>query len=115
MSNQYTAYLDPTQHFAEMSEAQIRECTGLVPYFVINPEYMDIPLRDALDKQYCASLYEFKGCTISDDGVYSSNDGDPDLYPYLRIERGDELFFQYEYAICSIVQKDGSTFITRLD
>ncbi len=114
MSNKLQVFVDPTLHFNEVSTEQIIEEYGLVPHFVVNPEFEGMPLKQSLADQYGFNLYEFTGGTIHSNGVYSSNDGDPDLWPLMKIIRGNETFYQYHYAVVAIVNAD-STFVTRMD
>lgn len=105
--------LDPLAKFNYQPE-EIYHILGLLPGWVMNEEFMDKPLKEALDKQYGFGLYESSGQTITADGVYQYPE-DPDLYPLIKIQRKDETFYQYQYAMVAIVQKDGSTFVTRMD
>ena len=73
---------------------------------------MVLPFRNQLDLDITvynrANKYIYR---------YKDIDGgeDPDLYPLAKIERGDETFYQYQYGLVAIVQKDGSSFCTRMD
>ena len=59
-------------------------------------------------------LYEFSDATIEDDGTYKSK-GDEDLYPLASIDTQAGTFYQYDYGICAIPQKEGAYFVTRMD
>jgi len=48
------------------------------------------------------------------DSVYQSP-SDPDLFPLAEMMSEDSTVLQYPYGIISIVDADGSTFITRMD
>ena len=110
--------LDPVGEFKEFEANYIMESLGFLPDWVINEEYFDKDLRTALDEQYCCGLYDTKFASIDSNGTYKykDNDGeDPDLYPMIKIVRGNETFYQYKYGLIGIVQKDGSSFCGRMD
>lgn len=104
---------DPLEHYG-VSRKEIEAICGIIPFWVKNVTYLGLPLYVALNKQYQFGLYNLQGGEVSPDGIFSYPE-DPDLYPYCKIIRDDETFYQYPMAICAIVQKDGSTFITRMD
>ena len=88
---------------------------GLPPHWALNPFFFHMPLKEALEIQYgFGSLIEMNGGTVTDEGTYLYPD-DPPLEPLIKIERGDETYYQYDYAIIAIVQKSGETFVTRMD
>lgn len=106
--------IDPLNKFNDYDLNSIYDMLGTLPYWAINPKYLDKPLKEALDNQYGFGLYESTGQTITEDGIYKYPK-DPDSYPLIKIERKDETFYQYLHAIISIVQKDGSNFSSRMD
>jgi len=107
--------IDPLDKFEDLyNDEQIYNLLGTLPYWTINPDYLDKPLKEALDSQYGFGLFEATGQTITKDGIYQYPE-DPDLYPLIKIVRHDETFYQYQYAMVAIVQKDGNTFVTRMD
>lgn len=108
------SFVDPLDKFHHMTDNEIYQTLGALPYWVINEQYMEIPLKEALDKQYGFGLYKSTGQTIEKDGTYKFP-GDPNLYPLIKIERKDEIFYQYLYGMVVFVNKDGTTFVTRMD
>jgi len=106
--------IDPLSKYNHLSQEEIFDTLGALPHWAINPDYLDVPLKEALDKQYNFGLYESSGQTITKEGIYQYPE-DPDLYPLIKIQRKDEIFYQYRYAIIAIVQKDGSWFASRMD
>lgn len=106
--------VDPLFKFTDYTEEEILTSLGFLPEWVINSEYFDKPLVKALDEQYGYGLYESSSGSVTEDGIFQYPN-DPDMYPLIKIQRGDETFYQYLYGMVSIVQKDGSSYITRLD
>ena len=106
--------LDPHNKYEHLSVEDLRMSLGSLPSWVMNPTFFEFPLKEALDKQYGFGLFETKGGKVSKDGIFSYPE-DPDLYPIAEIIRGDETFYQYQYGIVAIIQKDGSSFVTRMD
>jgi len=110
-----TETIDPLNKFNHMSLNEIKETLGMLPFWVVNPNHFDLSLKEALTLQYgFGGLYQSTGQTITKDGVYQYPE-DPDLYPLIKIERGESTFYQYQYGLIAIVQKDGSSFCTRMD
>lgn len=111
--------IDPHHHYLDREDQEdpnllrLLEACGIILEWALDPAYYDLPLRETFDKCYQFGLYEMQG-TISPSGVYSYPE-DPDLFPYFSIERGDEVMHQYPHAIVAIVQKNGDSFITRMD
>lgn len=105
---------DPLNKFSEHSEYEIHNSLGFIPGWALNEEYLFKPLKEALDDQYGFGLFEMKGGEITKDGIYKYP-RDPELYPLIKIIRHDEILYQYLYGIVAIVQKDGSSFVTRMD
>lgn len=106
--------IDPLRQFSDISECKISQSLGILPHYVMNEDYFHKDLKAALKEQYKFGMFELTGGKIDDKGIFEYP-GDPELFPLIKIVRGDEIYYQYEHAIVAIVQKDGSTFITRLD
>ena len=105
--------IDPYQKFTNVDEDTILNALGFIPSWAANPEFINQPLKEALDTQYGFGLYEITGGTI-EDGIFKYP-GDPDLYPLFKLYRGNEILYQYEHAIVAIIQEDSSAFVTRMD
>lgn len=112
-----TAYidvnLDPLGHYKHVDIGTLTDSLGMLPGWVMNPDYDGIPLRQALDEQYGFGLHEMIGGEVDASGIYRYPE-DPDLYPLLEIKRGEETFYQYPYAIVAIRGPEG-VFVTRMD
>lgn len=92
----------------------ILEACGLLPMFAANPDFIDLPLREAMEKQYVMPLIPFgPESTITEEGIMQSP-GDPDLYPLAKFIRGDEVMLQYKYGIIAILAEGQPPFITRM-
>lgn len=87
---------------------------GLLPYWVLNDAYFHLPLREAMEDQYQFPLYEIDGGEVDADGTFYYPD-DPPLHPLIRIERLGEVFLQYHYGMVAFIDKDGQSFVTRMD
>jgi hypothetical protein len=98
------------------ADADLQEACGLLPIFAMDPEYIHLPLREAMEIQYgFGPLMEMKGGTVTGTYAYLSP-GDPPLYPYVIITRGNEVFVEYPYGIVALIdQQTGDTFVTRMD
>jgi len=105
--------MDPLNKFQDMSKVHIMNNLGYVPSWAGNIEYKDLPLKDALEIQY-QPLYEIKGGIVDENGIYKFP-GDPELYPLIKLTRNDEILYQYIFGMVSIVQEDGSSYVTRMD
>lgn len=97
-----------------LNSSPFPEELGFLPMWAMNPTFRDLSLRDALEQQYGLPLYEISGGTLDKDGTYRYP-GDPPLAPLIRIDRGDEVFYQYPHAIVVIVDAQGGIFATRMD
>jgi hypothetical protein len=105
---------DPTGYHSAYNSEHILELLGLPPLWALDGRTIHLPLKETFEHFYPFGLYEFKNAMITSDGVYHSP-GDSDLHPYIKITRGKETFYQYDYGIVAIVQEDGSSFVTRMD
>lgn len=89
------------------------EMCGYLPQWALNPNMYDMPVKDVFNKMYPFGLFEINGATIGDNGKMSYP-GDPDLYPFVEIDRFNEKVYIYQSAIVAIVS-DKTTFVTRMD
>ena len=108
------ALIDPSKKFENLNKSDLMMSLGYIPGWVVNQEFFEKPLKEALDLQYGFGMFEMTGGEVTEDGVYKYPQ-DPDLYPLIKITRGEETLYQYQYGIVAIVQKDGSAFVTRMD
>lgn len=74
------------------------------------------PIIPHLDKSYRhgGGWYDFTGFTVNPDGSLSYP-GDPDLYPLVEVQHGQETFRMYPHAWVAVTQADGKTRICRMD
>jgi len=92
------------------------EVLGFPPHWALNQEFFHMPLKEALETQYgFGRLIEIEGGSVDLVNGHYLYPGDDRLKPLIKIERGDETYYQYDYAIIAIVQKSGETFVTRMD
>jgi len=122
--NELRSYiLDPTGHFTKhissleqktLAKQNLAEACGLIPNWVMDYEYDDLNMKDMLQKYYPFGMFPIPKTTVSDSGVFSYPE-DPDLYPLVKMSRGEEIIYQYQYGLVAIVQPDGSAFCTRMD
>lgn len=106
-------HVDPLNEFTHISGKKLLEACGFLPGWVVADKFLHLPLQEALDKQYCCGLFPMEG-EITKEGIFTYP-GDPDLHPFLKINRGDEIFYQYRNAIVGIVNEKGEVYITRMD
>lgn len=106
--------VDPLGHYSKIPSRKIAFSCGILPVWVIKPEYINLPLLKTLKLQYHFPIHELDGATVADDGIFKYPN-DPDQYPLIKIQRGKETFYQYEHAMIAIVQEDGSSYVTRMD
>lgn len=106
--------LNPNQHYNH-SAAEIAEICGILPYWVIQYENSKLTtgLLSYMQQCYGYPAQELTGGSVSSEGVFSFP-GDPELYPLLKMQTGDETYYQYPYALLAIVNPKG-TFVTRMD
>lgn len=104
--------IDPLNVF-DLPIAYINESLGLIPMFLANREKEET-VKEALTLGYgFGELFEMKHGTIHK-YIYKYED-DPDLYPLAKMTSGDTVVLQYKYGIVAILEKDGTTFVTRMD
>ena len=105
---------DPFDQFTNYTNSELNNTLGFLPGWVVNPEYFEFNLIEALNKQYNFGLFESKETIITEDGIYKYP-GDPDLYPIIKIVRGKETFYQYLYGLIGIIKEDGTSYAARMD
>jgi len=104
-------------HYKDIDGDHVLEWLGMLPRWVAeyNLGYGGDDLKDHLDKSYGYGLYEFKGTTITEDGVYqANNDEDPDLQFIAMMYTDKGKVYFYPYAITAIPTDEGY-FVTRMD
>ena len=106
---------DPLKKFQKIKIVDLESILGLIPGFVYNEAYLHLPTKDALELQYgFGELWNDTQTTIDKNGVRSFP-GDSDLYPLVKMFRGDDIVYQYDYGLVSISYRDGSQFHTRMN
>lgn len=99
-------------------EALLRQL-GLGPSFV-DPWITDITFKDQITSRYGFPLH-WTEVEVTDDGVYKSAHGDPDLYPILQgshkvgPDRITETVYFYEYALIAVVAEGKPAILARID
>jgi len=106
--------LDPFKVFADYYPNYAESLVGLVPDWLVNPEFKDCGAEYALKAQYLYPASVMSG-EIENDLYVSKFSEDRNLYPVIRIERGKEIILQYEYGIVAIIKEDGTQTIVRMD
>jgi len=122
MENKYK--IDPTGHFTDhignpdqlrFATDNLLEACGFIPEWVMyDKDHDDLNMKDMLETHYPYGMFEIDNSIIDSDGTYHYPE-DPDMYPLIKMERGEETLYQYKYGLVAIVQKDGSLFVTRMD
>ena len=106
-------HIDPLREYTDVSKTKLLEACGFLPAWVTSQVHLHLTLQEALDAQYCCGLFEMDG-SVSPEGLFTYP-GDPDLHPFIKINRGEETFYQYRNAIGAIINEKGKTYITRMD
>ena len=92
--------IDPKNHYAHLDEQHIHELLGMIPFYVADRDIGET-VKETLTRNYgFGELIEMDG---------------EDLFPLAEMMSEDSTVLQYPYGIISIVDADGSTFITRMD
>lgn len=108
--------VDP-MHVYVIYESEVLQACGPVPEWVLNGEYENMTILEALREQYGFPITHWDKFIVSEEGVLSSTEypNDPHYNPLIKIERNGETFYQYQHAMFAIVQEDGSTYVSRID
>ena len=107
------ANLETNKEF-NLDQYEVINILGYIPGWLGNIEFKDMTAKEALKEQYNFGLFEMKGGEVTEDGTFKYP-GDPDLKWIAKITRKDETIYQYYYGIIAIIDKDGNTFVTRMD
>jgi len=120
----YQYEIDPTGHFTDhisnpdqlmFANSNLFEACGFIPEWVINDrDHDDLNIKDMLETHYPYGMFEMDKSVVDPDGTYHYPQ-DPDMFPLIKMKRGEETLYQYQHGIVAIVQKDGSSFVTRMD
>ena len=103
--------IDPLKKFNVPPETIIEAC-GIIPNWVFNKSLMHIDTLEALKTQYQFPTYPMGG-EIDKEGIYHYPE-DPDLYPLVKMVRGEDIIYQYDYGIVAVITPDKVTII-RMD
>ncbi len=107
---------NPLNHeqYNSVSDCVYYNTLGLIPDWLSNDNYSELTATKALSEQYVFGINEIKESIVTEDGIMKYP-GDPDLYPIAKITRKEEVVYQYWYGIIAIIDKDGNSFVTRMD
>ena len=119
MSNDtvFVAIFNPTHHkeFTHLNDRDYMGVGQVLMSMAVNPQFSDLPLYDAMNAQYPYGMHEMTPCEVDPQGVMSFP-GDPDLYPLIAMERGDEVLYIYQHEIVAFVNPVAKTsYVTRMD
>lgn len=107
---------DPLDKFQHIPPAMLANMIGFLPEWAANANLEHLSLREAMELQYgFGPLHPFSADSTIDTQGIMRYPGDPDMYPLLRLTRGDEQMYIYQYGIVAFIGPDQSTFITRMD
>lgn len=108
--------VDPMGKYPNASGEQIFLACGQVPVWLNdlnNPDHESI--KSIFSRFYVFGVFETKGGIVDEEGVYKYPN-DPDLYPLIKMERGNEIVYQYRSGLVSIIDVEtGNSFVTRMD
>lgn len=102
------------KNLSVLTAEKIRYICGILPDWAANQDFEELDAYRAFEKQYSFPIYTIDKGTIDDNGVYHYPE-DPDLYPLIKMIRGDEVLYFYEHAIVGIVHRDNSRTVIRMD
>ena len=107
---------NPMNRSENPSDIQLIEICGILPFWITQETDDSLSMLDIFNKEYSFGVHEMTGGEVNiETGEYTYPE-DPPLYPLIKVTRGNETMYQYEYAIVAIVNNDsGETFVTRLD
>ena len=107
--------IDPLEKYAGViSQRDIISMCGFIPEWVAYEDNQDLSFMEVFKKEYQFGFLGDLNATITKDGVWKY-EGDPDLYPLIKIEKENETMYQYNYGLVSVVNKDGTTHTIRMD
>lgn len=112
----YTVTIDPVGVFGNVERERLLDACGVIPGWITEAAINNRPLIKALDVYKEAyGLFECKGVTIGGNGEFRYP-GDSELFPFIKIETDEEIFYQYRNARIAIVHKPtGHTFASIAD
>lgn len=104
--------VDPTGAYKGVPQRGLFESCGLIPYFVAeaastsllesSEDVMEI-MREAYGFSTKYNFLNQEGSQVDEDGVYSTNDNDPDLSPILKFEFDKFTVFVYHYGLVAVL------------
>jgi hypothetical protein len=106
-------HVDPLNKFPHASQNELIYSCGFLTGWIMQADSTET-IKEALLRNYAYFMGEMKGGTLSNDGVFSYPE-DEDLYPVALFELDGEKCFIFPHAIVGIINKDGSTWMTRMD
>lgn len=77
-------------------------------------EFETVTMKDRLIANYPFYMGEFKGGELTREGIYKYP-GDEDLCALAKFEFNGEICYIFPYALVGTINKDGSTWLTRMD
>ena len=108
-----TVVIDPLDKFPDLSEKQIMEICGLIPYWILTPEHINLSIKEILEIEYKWGMNYFDKGEIGRDGTFYYPE-DPPIYPLILMKREKEILYQYESGMVSFTD-NGHKYITRMD
>lgn len=88
---------------------------GYLPEF-LSP-YDTRPAREQINEHYVSGWHRFEGFTLIgvDSNCRLKYPGDPDMHEVSRAKLRDELIIVFQYDWVTIIQKDGTHEVARID
>ena len=113
----YTLVLNPTGAFDHVSVVDLFEALGPLPQWLDEGLGAGEPAQEALISRYVYYTGEFNlpdEATFDQDGTFHYPEDDAQA-PLATAQLTEETVHFYQHAFVAIIQKDGATFMTRMD
>lgn len=110
-------HLDPMKHW--LGQVPQERLEQVVSPVITNWAYIAFmknrSMKDVINEHYGYPTHEFKGGELLTNGIYKYPE-DPDLYPIISYDIGDEVIFYYEHEMLGIYNKvTDERYVTRVD
>lgn len=116
MSKHIKIQVYPTDHFGKngVEPKKLVELTGFLLPWSLATTTMHLDFKEMFHHWYKWGIYPIDGTYVNSEGIWKCP-GDPDLYPAVKLERGDEICYFYQHALVAWFDSDGKLFATRMD
>ena len=106
---------DPMEKFQHIPIRHLFDACGYLIPWALDENCNRMTIKQCYEHFYKFGMNNTPGTEVDKETGVWKYPGDPDLYPIMRMTRGDEVIYFYQHALVAWFDKDNVLFATRMD